>query len=28
MRFVCLIYNYADTDGTLSQVEGDELVRA
>ncbi|MGO7205311.1 YciI family protein, partial [Rhizobium ruizarguesonis] len=28
MRFVCLIYNSADTDGTLSQVEGDELVRA
>ncbi|MGR4845107.1 YciI family protein [Rhizobium sp. LARHSG275] len=28
MRFVCLIYNSADTDGTLSQAEGDELVRA
>jgi hypothetical protein len=28
MRFVCLIYNRADTDGTLSQAEGDELVRA
>ncbi|NEJ89674.1 dehydrogenase [Rhizobium leguminosarum] len=28
MRFVCLIYNSADTDGTLSLVEGDELVRA
>ncbi|ANL65084.1 YciI-related domain-containing protein [Rhizobium phaseoli] len=28
MRFVCLIYNPADMDGTLSQAEGDELVRA
>jgi hypothetical protein len=28
MRFVCLIYNSAHTDGTLSQAEGDELVRA
>ncbi len=28
MRFVCLIYNSADTDGTLSQAEGDDLVRA
>lgn len=28
MRFVCLIYNPADMDGTLSKAEGDELVRA
>ena len=28
MRFVCLIYNSADTDGTLTQAETDEIVKA
>jgi hypothetical protein len=27
MRYLCLIYNSADTDGRLSQAETDELVR-
>ena len=28
MRFVCLIYNSADTDGTLTQAETNEIVKA
>lgn len=28
MRYICLIYNCADTDGTLTQDETDELIRA
>ncbi|TCL76224.1 YciI family protein [Rhizobium sp. BK251] len=28
MRFLCLIYNSADTDGTLTPRETDEIVRA
>lgn len=28
MRYICLIYNCADTDGTLTSAETDELIRA
>ena len=28
MRYLCLIYNSADRDGTLSRVETDELIKA
>ncbi len=28
MRYVCLIYNSADTDGTLTAAETEEIVRA
>ena len=28
MRYVCLIYNSADSDGTLTQAETDELIKA
>ena len=28
MRYVCLIYNSADSDGTLTQADTDELIKA
>ncbi|WP_454848803.1 YciI family protein [Rhizobium binxianense] len=28
MRYLCLIYNSADSDGTLTQAETDEIVKA
>ncbi|MGZ2379402.1 dehydrogenase [Rhizobium leguminosarum] len=28
MRYICLIYNSADTDGTLTSEETDELIKA
>ncbi|MDC9832941.1 YciI family protein [Rhizobium binxianense] len=28
MRYICLIYNCADTDGTLTSAETDELIKA